>query len=116
MNYLILALDIILSVTGQFFLKYGINSLGELEGKDLIVKAILNPFVWVGMALYGCGMLTWFAVLSKFDLSVAYPALSLGYILVMFISWQFLGETITVQKIFGTLLIIGGVILMFVKS
>lgn len=116
MKYLILAINILLSVGGQFFLKYGINSLENLEGKDLIVKALFNPFVLIGIGLYGCGMLTWFAVLSKFDLSVAYPALSLGYILVMLISWQFLGESITLTKIIGALIIVAGVALMFSKA
>jgi len=116
MNHIILIINILLSVAGQFFLKYGINQLGEVSGKDLIIKAILNPFVIIGIGCYGLGMLTWFAVLSKFDLSVAYPALSIGYILVLLISWQFLGESLTVLKIAGSALIIIGVVLMFVKS
>lgn len=113
MKYLILLVNIALSVSGQFFLKYGIKQLGNFSGKDLILHAVLNPFVILGMFCYGVGMLTWFAVLSKFDLSVAYPALSLGYIAILIISALFLGESITLLKVAGILLIMGGVILLF---
>ena len=114
MKYLILAINILLSVSGQFFLKYGINKIGEVQGIALITKAITNPFVIIGVGLYGLGMLTWFAVLSKFDLSIAYPALSIGYILVMIVSWQFLGESITFGKVAGTVSIMTGVVLLFI--
>lgn len=116
MNYLILALNILLSVAGQFFLKYGINKLDGFKGTEFLIKTLTNPFVVMGIACYGFGMLTWFAVLSKFDLSVAYPSLSIGYILVLLMSFFFLGEAFTITKVAGTALIMLGVILLFIKA
>ena len=113
MKYTILVVNILLSVGGQFLLKSGIKSLGDLAGKDLIMKAIFNPMVIGGVFCYGLGMLTWFLVLSKFDLSVAYPSLSFGYILVLLISWKFLGEQVNAWNFFGIALIMGGIYFLF---
>lgn len=115
MNYLILIINILLSVSGQFLLKTGIKSLGDLSGKDLIMKAVFTPSVIAGVFCYGLGMLTWFLVLSKFDLSVAYPSLSFGYVLVLFISWKFLGEQVNLWNIFGVFLIMLGIFFLFKK-
>lgn len=115
MNYLILIANVLISVTGQFFLKTGINKLGEVSGLELMKGALLSPMVWFGMCFYGVGMFTWFAVLSKFDLSVAYPSLSFGYILVLLISWRFLGEDMSVSKIVGVLCIMVGIFFLFRK-
>lgn len=113
MDYLILLVNILLSVAGQFSLKYGINNIGDVVGKDFVIKIITNPHVIIGVLCYGIGMLTWFLVLSKFDLSVAYPSLSFGYVLILFISWKFLGENISLWNILGVMLIIFGIYFLY---
>lgn len=71
--------------------------------------------VIAGVFCYGFGMLTWFFVLSKFDLSVAYPSLSFGYVLVLFISWKYLGELVNFWDFIGVLMIMCGIFFLFKK-
>jgi multidrug transporter EmrE-like cation transporter len=53
--------------------------------------------------------LTWIAALSKFELSFAYPFMSLSFVLVFALSWYFFGETFTWAKVVGLALIVAGV-------
>lgn len=116
MTFGLILINIVLSVVGQFLAKVGISKIGaftDMPVKDFIFKSLTSPFVLVGAFLYFFSALVWFMVLSKIDLSVAYPALSLGYIIVLFVGYFFLGESLTFIKFLGVLLICGGVFLIF---
>lgn len=102
-----------LAVMGQFLLKIGVNSQSLVPNFQSVVKTLFSPFVFFGFLLYGLSSIIWLFVLQKFPLSVAYPALAVSYILVVFISSMFLKEPLTFFKIGGTLLIICGVFLLF---
>lgn len=111
--YILLAINICLSVLGQFLIKRGINGLQATTSTPSIMSYALNPQIIAGIFSYGIGMILWIMVLSKLKLSVAYPALSFGYVLVIIISWKFLGESLTPLKIVGAFLIIFGIALIF---
>lgn len=118
LNFSLIALDIILAVSGQFLIKIGMKAIGSFAGTPLVnffSKVILSPYIIGGFALYFISSFVWFAVLSRVDLSVAYPCLSLGYILVILLSYFILQEPITIAKIFGSLLICLGVFFIFKK-
>lgn len=115
-NALLIALDIFLAIGGQFLIKLGMNSVGSFTGVPLVnffSKVIVSPFIIGGFALYFISSFVWFLVLSRVDLSIAYPSLSLGYLLVIILSFLFLKEPITPFKIFGSLLICLGVFFIF---
>jgi drug/metabolite transporter (DMT)-like permease len=57
-------------------------------------------------------LLIWFYVLTKVDLSIAYPFLALSYVLVLLFSWLILGESISALRIVGVSVISCGVILV----
>jgi drug/metabolite transporter (DMT)-like permease len=108
---------IFLGVIGQFFLKYGMNQIGEfsiLSGNVLLkyFKILFNPFVFIGLALYFVSALLWLYVLSRIDLSFAYPMLSLSYVIVIFGSWMLFGEKISMTHGVGVAIIIFGVYLI----
>lgn len=112
---LILA-NVFLSVGGQLLLKTGMNKIGSFQSANMtgfFSQTFFSPFVWGGLVMYGLGMVTWLILLSKVDLSFAYPMLSLGYILILFVSFIFLGEQITPLRIFGVVLIVLGVFAVF---
>lgn len=118
MTFLLIVVNILLAVVGQTITKIGISKIGAFTNmplKDFIIKAFLSPLVLGGLFLYVISAVVWFMVLSKIDLSIAYPTLSLGYILILFISYFYLGEPLTAIKFFGILLICGGVYLIFSK-
>lgn len=114
--YILLGINIILGVAGQFLIKFGVNKVGGLEELGLVgflTQAFLSPFVFFGLGLYGISAVLWVILLSKLDLSIAYPALSIGYVLVLLISVLFLGEQVSPIRFASTLLIMAGVVFLF---
>lgn len=117
-NFVLILINILLAVSGQALIKQGVDRVGSFSDMPLVnffKGAVLSPLVILGMFLYMVSAFTWFMVLSKTDLSIAYPTLSLGYILILLIGALFLREPITLTKILGTLLICTGTFLIFKK-
>jgi len=104
---------IIINVIGQLLMKMGMNTLAPLNFKNSIFKEGLrifsNKYVIFGIITYVAGTFLWLYVLSKMELSISYPMLSISYILIAFFSWLFIGEPITITKIIGIALIGSGV-------
>lgn len=116
--FLLLLFAISLSVIGEFLLKAGMNQVGvlSLTPKGFVsglLRAFSNPRILAGFAFIFSGSLIWLAVLSRMDLSWAYPMLSLGYLFVVLTSWFFLGETLSLLRVMGTLFVCLGVYLIF---
>lgn len=114
---LILA-SILVSVVGQLFLKAGVSKLGTIGGEalanlpQLLGMVATNPLIILGLACYGLGAAMWIVVLSRVELSLAYPMLGLGYVLVLLTSWLIFGESVSSLRWFGTLMIVAGVMLV----
>ncbi len=68
-------------------------------------SAFTQPYVLLGLGLYGLGAMVWMLVLAKLDVSVAYPFVALGFIVVMVLGAVVFGEPVTVAKVFGTALV-----------
>ena len=79
--------------------------------RSIGVLAVSVPF-WAGMTCYAASLCVWIAALSKAPVSVAYPMLSLGYVVVAAISAMWLGEALSLAKVFGIALICAGVLLV----
>jgi multidrug transporter EmrE-like cation transporter len=79
--------------------------------KSVGILALSVPF-WAGMMCYAVSVCVWLAALSKAPVSVAYPMLSLGYVVVAAVSAMWLGESLTLMKVQGIALICAGVILV----
>jgi len=97
-------------------MKQGMRKFGEVTFDNniliTIMKMFLLPNVIIGLLFYAVSTVFWLIALSKIELSVAYPMLSVGYILLMVLSYFLLNETITVYKVIGTLLVVAGVTLI----
>jgi len=104
------------NVFGQYSMKQGMRKFGEVTFDDnilmTIAKMFLMPNVLIGLVFYAISTVFWLIALSKIELSVAYPMLSIGYILLMVLSYFLLNETITTYKVIGTLLIVAGITLI----
>ena len=98
--YLLLFINIFLSVAGQYFLKYGVSSISIPFNLLNLPRIVFSPFVFLGFFLYGLSSILWIYILKNIPLSVAYPTLSLGYIIVLFVSYKYLGEILNTQNIF----------------
>ena len=110
-------MSISLGIAGQFFLKEGImTSSGRIELAS--IPAIINQFlivfrnhwVWLGFLMYALGSLTWILVLSRADLSLAYPMLGLGYVVTVALSALIRHEPVTGIRWIGVILIVLGVL------
>jgi multidrug transporter EmrE-like cation transporter len=117
MNYLTLSFiltSVLLSVLAQISLKFGMTNT-ELPGKlfSLQTLSILsNKFVFIGLFCYGLSMVFWLYVLTKVEVSRAYPFVGLGFIGTMVFAYYLLNEPLTIQKLFGTLLVSIGIVLL----
>ncbi len=111
MHYLAAFLSILMGATGQYFFKIATTDISSKSSKtiDAIKIGITNPNLWIGLILYGLSLGLWLFVLSKMELSKAYPIISLGYVFTLILGYLFLNETITVTKITGITLIMIGV-------
>jgi len=86
------------------------NIQGSVDGMWLAGRQLaLSPAFWLALLAYGVSMIVWIVGLSRVPVSQAYPVLSIGYVLTAFLAWAWLGETITLQRAGGILVIIVGV-------
>lgn len=92
--YALLLVVIILGVVGQLLLKQGM--LRHQGGFQLsaLPALVRNWTVIAGFGCYGLSTLLYFQVLSRLALSLAYPTISLGYVLVIVLSRLFLNERV----------------------
>jgi len=109
---------VLIGVIGQILLKKGMLAVGQFDfaATDQLlpqfIRAFLNPYVFMGFVFYFLSSLFWMVVLSKVELSVAYPLLSLGYIFVLLASWFLFREPVSPIRWLGVLVIICGVTLV----
>ncbi|HWN80608.1 MAG TPA: EamA family transporter [Candidatus Udaeobacter sp.] len=104
------------AVAGQLILKYAIGrmnlSMEETGPIGYYLKLFSTPIVLLGFFMYGLSSLVWLFILSKMPLSLAYPLVSMGYVLVVFFSWLLLREQVGWTRLMGVGVICLGVVLL----
>lgn len=105
---------VLLNAAAQLLLKAGTNRIGEFAFTlDNVVpvglKVAASPFVLGGLACYAVSVVVWIMALSRVPVSVAYPMLSIGYIVNAFAAWALFGESLAAQKLAGIGFIVVGV-------
>ncbi len=116
-TFALLMIAMCLTVTGELLLKSGMNRYGELNVSvatlvPTAIKLFTSPFVLGGFAFVFSGALFWLAVLSRWPLSLAYPLLSISYIIGIALSVLILKEKVNAIQIMGVFVIILGVFLI----
>lgn len=118
MNTLVIAiLSIALSVAAQFSLKAGMSStvVQEILVQPFTLRTLItvltDKFVLGGFLLYGLGAIVWLGVLSKWDVSKAYPLVGLGFTFTVGIGFL-VGEHVTILRVIGVALICAGVFIV----
>jgi drug/metabolite transporter (DMT)-like permease len=113
---MVLALaSILASTVAQAMLKHGMDKVGGIAkpGDQFLAsiqKVATEPFILGGLGLIIIALPMWLQVLARLPLSVAYPLVSLGYIISLGIGALVLKETITPLRVVGVAVIILGVI------
>ncbi len=103
------------TVYGQLVLKWRISQYGELpvqlnEKLWFLVKLFFDPFLMSGLASAFIASIFWLLAMTKFELSFAYPFMSLSFVLVLFLSVLIFKESLTIHKVLGMVFIILGII------
>lgn len=117
-NFLLVLFGVLLNAAAQLCIKQGMNLIGNIQldaGAILamIPRAAINPYILAGLACYVVSVLVWMVVLSKVEVSLAYPFLSIGYIVTAIVGYFFMGETLGLYKVLGILTICAGIGIMF---
>jgi multidrug transporter EmrE-like cation transporter len=115
-GFLYVALTVLFTVYGQLVLKWQVNLAGGMpenaDGKILfLLRMLLNPWIISGFAAAFLASMAWMAAMTKFQLSFAYPFMSLNFVLVLVLSAWLFHEPLTVLKVVGLGFIIVGIVI-----
>ncbi len=108
---------VLTNAAAQIMLKKGMISVGSFsfDAANLasaFVKAMLNPFVFLGLCTFVISMLSHLIVLSRVDLSFAYPFLSLAYVVTAAYAYFIFKEDVNVVRFAGIALICLGTVVI----
>lgn len=112
MVVLLIAFNALITATAQIVLKLGVNKIGGFipgESTQFFIKAISSPYVIGGTALYGISLGLWLIILSKANVSYAYPIMGLSYVFSIILAVLVLDEKVVTWQWFGTALIVLGI-------
>lgn len=113
----LLLTGVLLNAAAQLFLKAGTLRIGEFAFSAENVfpigwKLATQPFIVAGVGCYVISLVVWILGLSRVPVSIAYPMLSIGYIVSAIAAWYLFGESLTAQKMVGIGFIVIGVYLV----
>lgn len=108
---------VLLNAGAQLLLKAGTRAIGVISADrgnalQLLGTVAAQPHILGGLALYVLSVGIWIVALSRVDVMVAYPMLSIGYVVNALIAWQLFGEALTMTRIVGIGVIILGVVII----
>jgi multidrug transporter EmrE-like cation transporter len=117
LTFALVLTGVLLNASAQLLLKAGTNRVGEFAFTLANVLPIgtrfaLSPYVAGGLACYVVSVGVWILALSRVPVSVAYPMLSIGYIVNALAAWWLFGESLGAQKLVGIAFIVVGVFLV----
>lgn len=107
---------LVCTVYGQIILKWRLSGLkvllpeGGVDKVFYLVKLLFDPFIFSGFVSAFAASIFWMAAMTHFEITKAYPFMSLAPALVFVIGVLFLGEAFTIGKVIGLGLIIFGII------
>jgi multidrug transporter EmrE-like cation transporter len=103
-----------LNAAAQLLLKAGTNAVGQFAfTADNIVpvgtRLAFEPHILAGVTCYVVSLVVWIMGLSRVEVSIAYPMLSLGYLINALAAWYLFGESLSAMRLAGIAFIIVGV-------
>ncbi len=110
------AATVVLTVYGQLVFKWRVDHAGSFphdnaERLEYVGRLFIDPWVISVFLSALLASVTWALALTKFELSFAYPFMSLSFVLVLVFGAAFLSESVTFAKVAGVTLIVLGLIL-----
>ncbi len=116
-SFALILTGVLLNAVAQLALKASVRDMGEiglaLSGSIGVAQRLLaEPWLWLGLFCYGISVVVWILALSRVDVSIAYPMLSIGYVVNAFAAWALFGEALTLARLGGIGIIILGVFIL----
>lgn len=113
----LLLFGVFLNAAAQLLLKAGTNAVGQFDFSAANILPVgariaLEPHILGGVACYVVSLVVWIMGLSRVEVSIAYPMLSIGYVINALAAWYLFGESLTAQKMVGIGFIVAGVYLV----
>ena len=102
----LILVGVLLNAAGQLLLKAGTNAM------PLGIRLALEPHILGGLACYVVSVVFWIAALSRVPVSIAYPMLSIGYVVNAIAAHYLFGEAVTAMRMVGIGIIVLGVFIV----
>ena len=115
MNIILILLSVLLNCAAQLLIRKGMLVEGEVGMQNMLSHVgsmITNIWLWGAMLCYALSILLWMSVLSKVEVSYAYPFLSVGYVVSAVAGYALFNENLSPIRIAGIIVICIGVILI----
>lgn len=117
LSFVIILVGVLLNAIGQLLLKAGANALKTmtLSFQNPVmsgVRILFEPHIFAGLVCYVISVGVWLTALSRVPVSVAYPMLSIGYVLNAIAAYYLFGESLSGAKLLGIGVIVVGVVLV----
>ena len=114
LSFTLILLGVALNAAAQLLLKAGTNAVGHFEfstanAVPMALKLGLEPHILGGMVCYAISLVVWIMALSRVEVSIAYPMLSIGYVVNAVAAYYLFGEAVSLMRFAGIGIIIVGV-------
>ncbi|HET7922724.1 MAG TPA: SMR family transporter [Gammaproteobacteria bacterium] len=116
-SFLLVITGVLLNAAAQLLLKAGVSRVGEIKLTFATIlsagwKLAFEPHILGGLTCYVVSVVVWILALSRVQVSIAYPMLSLGYVVTAVAAWWLMGESLSAMRMTGIAVIIVGVYLV----
>ncbi|MEO5736554.1 MAG: SMR family transporter [Variovorax sp.] len=117
-TFSIIFAGVLLNSAAQLMLKAGARALGAVSigSTASLVQAAwgaaTQPWIGVGLVCYFVSAGLWIVALTRVDVTIAYPMLSMGYVIAALLAWQLFGESLNAGRITGIAIILIGVVVL----
>jgi len=113
-SFSLILTGVLLNAAAQLLLKAGVRSLGtiQLHWQSMLSagwRLSFEPHIMGGLSCYVVSVVVWILALSRVDVSIAYPMLSIGYVVNALAAWALFGEAVSPVRMAGIGVIIVGV-------
>ena len=116
-SFSLILTGVLLNAAAQLLLKAGTNAVGRFaftlaNALPVGMRFAFEPHIAGGIACYVASLVVWIMALSRVEVSVAYPMLSIGYVVNALAAWYRFGEALTPMRVAGIAIIILGVFMV----
>ena len=117
LEFVLILTGVLLNAGAQLLLKSGTRAVGHFAFSWTNIVPVswqlaTQPQIIGGLTCYVVSVVVWILALSRVEVSLAYPMLSIGYVVNALLAWWLFGEAVTVERLAGIAVIIVGVALV----